>query len=99
MEFRRIAIKFILGTVLFLSLLAFTPPRVQQRIQVILGSGVDYAAAFQALDAKSEIELISWNAQTGVAELAVDPRVTNAILEESLALYQVKVISIVPIQP
>lgn len=90
-----IVLSFFLG----LQVSASTEPRVIHRISVIVESGVNYQAAFQALDEKAEIELISWNPQTGIAELAADPRVTNSILREALLSFKVKVISIAPIQP
>ena len=86
---------FLLGSMIYAS----TGPRVNHRISVVLESGVNYQAAFQALDEKPEIELISWNPQTGIAELAADPRVTSSILSEALISFKVKVISIAPIQP
>lgn len=86
---------FLLGSMIYAS----TGPRVNHRIAVVLESGVNYQAAFQALDEKAEIEIISWNPQTGIAELAADPRVTSSILSEALFSFKVKVISIAPIQP
>ena len=87
---------FLLGSMIYASTAG---PRVNHRISVLLESGVNYQAAFQALDEKPEIELISWNPQTGIAELAADPRVTSSILSEALISFKVKVITIAPIQP
>lgn len=69
------------------------------RIVVVLENGPDYQRAFQDLDAKPEIQLLSWNGQTGIAELSADPRVTPALLTDILIRYKIKVASITPIQP
>lgn len=76
-----------------------TDSNTHLRIVVILENGPDYQRAFQDLDAKTEIQLLFWNGQTGIAELSADPRVTPALLTDILNRYKIKVASITPVQP
>ncbi len=99
MTLKRLLSFITLSILLGFGVSASTEPRALHRISVVVETGVNYQAAFQALDEKAEIELISWNPQTGIAELAADPRVTSSILSEALISFKVKVISIAPIQP
>jgi|GEM_PF-6277506 len=73
-------------------------PSVGYRIEVAYAQSVDANHAWQAFQLKPEIQVVSWDAQSRVVVLQVTPQITPEMITGWLSEFQLKVISIQPIQ-